>query len=120
MNLVADESVDSGIILKLRQQGISVISISEEFSGIKDSDVLRIATDQQCLLITEDKDFGELTYRLKLSHSGIMLIRLNDLKRKERIDLVVEVIVAHFDKLYNCFSVLTKTGLRIKTNSTKR
>lgn len=115
MKLVADESVDSGIIQKLRQQGINVISISEEFSGIKDSDVLRIAADEQCLLITEDKDFGELTYRLKLLHSGILLIRLNDVKRNERIQLVVEIVEEHFDKLYNHFSVLNKTGLRIKT-----
>jgi len=119
MKLVADESVDLGIILKLRQKSISVISISEENSGIKDTEVLTIATEQQCLLITEDKDFGELTYRLKLFHTGILLIRLNDIKREERIILVVEVIESHFGKLMNNFSVLSKTGLRIKTNAAK-
>ncbi|MDP3434810.1 MAG: DUF5615 family PIN-like protein, partial [Bacteroidota bacterium] len=66
MNLVADESVDFGIICRLREIGIEVISISEDFSGIKDSEVLKIAADYKYLLITEDKDFGELAYRLKL------------------------------------------------------
>jgi hypothetical protein len=43
MNLVADESVDSGIISQLRQLGIDVVSISEISSGIKDAEVLKIA-----------------------------------------------------------------------------
>jgi predicted nuclease of predicted toxin-antitoxin system len=60
MNLVADESVDSGIIRQLRKIGINVISISENSSGIKDNEVLKIADKNQCLLITEDKDLGEL------------------------------------------------------------
>jgi len=71
-------------------------------------------------LITEDKDFGELTYRLKLDHSGILLIRLCDIPRKDRIDLVPNIIAKHFDELENNFSVLTKRGLRIKTAQSKR
>lgn len=115
--IVADESVDFGIIIRLRQMGISVVSISEDSSGIKDIEVLQIATDTQCLLITEDKDFGELTYRLKLSHYGILLIRLSDLARKERIELVAETILNHLEKLNCNFSVLNKNGLRIKTKN---
>lgn len=115
MNLVADESVDFGIISRLRLMGIEVVSISEDSSGIKDSEVLKIATENQCLLITEDKDFGELAYRLKLVHSGILLIRLSDIARKERITIVAEAIETHFEKLQNNFSVLSKSGLRIKT-----
>jgi predicted nuclease of predicted toxin-antitoxin system len=71
------------------------------------------------LLITEDKDFGELTYRLKLKHKGILLIRLSDIPRKERIKLATKTIEKHFDKLRNYFSVLTKIRLRIKTHQTK-
>jgi predicted nuclease of predicted toxin-antitoxin system len=54
MTIVADESVDSGIIRNLRQKGITVLSISEESSGINDEEVLNIAVKNQCLLITED------------------------------------------------------------------
>lgn len=119
MTLVADESVDFGIISRLRQMGIGVVSISEDSSGIKDTEVLKIASENQCLLITEDKDFGELTYRLKLAHNGILLIRLSDVARKERIELVAEIIEKYFDKLSFNFSVLNKGGLRIKTAHTR-
>ncbi|MDP3432433.1 MAG: hypothetical protein Q8T04_05645, partial [Bacteroidota bacterium] len=63
----------------------------------------------------EDKDFGEFAYRLKLVHTGILLIRLNDIIRRERIEFVMEIIGTHFDKLQGNFSVLGKSGLRIKT-----
>ena len=115
MNLVADESVDSGIISLLRQMGITVVSISEISSGIKDSEVLKIASKNQYLLITEDKDFCELAYRLKLVHHGILLIRLSDTPRKERIVIVSDTIGKHYDQLLRNFSVISKTGLRIKS-----
>jgi predicted nuclease of predicted toxin-antitoxin system len=120
MTLVVDESVDFGIIIRLRQKGIIVVSIYEDFAGIKDTEVLKIANDNQCLLITEDKDFGELTYRLKLEHNGILLIRLSEIPRKDRIILVPDIIEKHFDELANNFSVLSKRGLRIKTAQNTR
>jgi predicted nuclease of predicted toxin-antitoxin system len=115
MTVVADESVDFGIILLLREKGIIVLSIAEESFGIKDEEVLSIAVKNQCLLITEDKDFGELTYRLKLEHKGILLIRLGELPRIERIELAAHFIEKHFSDLFNNFSVLDKRGIRIKT-----
>ncbi len=50
------------------------------------------------LLITEEKDFGELAYRLKLVQFGILLIRLRDTQRKERIAIVADTIEKHFDQ----------------------
>jgi predicted nuclease of predicted toxin-antitoxin system len=119
MKVVADESVDYGIILKLRQKGIDVLSILEESSGIKDEEVLVIAVENQSLLITEDKDFGELTYRLKHDHKGILLIRLNDIPRVERIEVVSELIEKHIDDLFNNFTVVDKRGIRTKTAHNK-
>jgi predicted nuclease of predicted toxin-antitoxin system len=72
------------------------------------------------LLITEDKDFGELTYRLKLEHKGILLIRLGELPRKERIELAAQIIEKHFSDFFNNFSVLDKRGIRIKTAHNKQ
>ncbi len=115
MVLVADESVDFGIVKVLRQKGYNVVSILEEFQGITDKEVLRIAIKCKALLLTEDQDFGELTYRLNFSHNGVFLIRLYDMNRSERINLVVNTLVAHLDKLENRFTVLNKKGIRIKS-----
>ncbi len=115
MPIIADESVDFGIIRVLRQKGHYVISITEDYSGIEDEEVLNIGFKHKGLLITEDKDFGELTFRLKLNHRGVLLIRLGDLPRKERIELASETIHTHISILPDKFSVLNKNGLRIKS-----
>ena len=120
MILVADESVDFLIIQNLRQKGITVISISKDYSGLNDVSVLNLAYENNCILITEDKDFGELAFRLNYAHKGILLIRLSDIERKERIEIAVNTVEKYFDKFKNNFSVVTKRGLRIKTTPQNR
>lgn len=53
MSIVADESVDFGIVRILRQKGYHVISISKSFSGIEDDEVLEMAFQNKALLITD-------------------------------------------------------------------
>lgn len=72
-----------------------MFSILEECNGISDLNVLEIAVKNDALLITEDKDFGELAFRLKYQHKGILLIRLSDLPRKDRLKAAVEIIYEH-------------------------
>lgn len=114
MIVLADESVDFAIILVLRKKGLTVISIAEENPGIRDEVVLKTSVENHCLLITEDKDFGELTFRLRLKHKGILLMRLSDLPRIDRVELSTKVIIKHYNDLQGKFSVLDRRGLRIK------
>lgn len=116
MNIVVDESVDFGVVLLLRKKGNLIHSIAEQKYGIRDEEVLSIALKYKALLITEDKDFGELTYRLRLKHNGILLIRLGELSRKERIELATRYIEKYYFDLLNNFSVIDKNGIRININ----
>lgn len=72
--LVADESVDFRIIIRLREVGFIVFAIAEEMPSITDQSVLDLAYEKNALLLTEDKDFGDLVFRLQLPHRGILLI----------------------------------------------
>ncbi|MDQ6843785.1 MAG: DUF5615 family PIN-like protein [Bacteroidota bacterium] len=110
--IVADESVDFRIVIRLRDIGITVYSIAEETPSVTDSHVLSIAFGNKALLITEDKDFGELVFRLQLPHYGILLIRIEDADYK--IISVTAAIKEHFDDMIKKFSVLNKSKLRIK------
>jgi predicted nuclease of predicted toxin-antitoxin system len=114
MIVVADESVDYGLVIRLREHDISVVSVLEGCPGVLDEQVIDIANQHQCLLLTEDKDFGELSYRLKFVHHGILLIRLNDISRLDRIEKALKTITEHYEKLMQSFLVLTSRGLRIK------
>lgn len=63
MNFVADENVDQPIVTKLRVVGHTVLAVVEMFPSISDEAVLDIANEQGMVLLTGDKDFGELVYR---------------------------------------------------------
>ncbi len=113
--LVADECVEYEIVELLRQEGIPVLSIMESHSGIKDTAVLKIAVEQTVLLLTEDKDFGELVFRFQLPHCGILLVRFpNGFDPDVKAQCVVKTIVEKFEEIENRFSVLDERRLRIR------
>lgn len=60
MHFVADESVTMDIVEALRKQGHMVLAIGETFPSISDVDVLSLSKERGEVLLTEDKDFGEL------------------------------------------------------------
>ena len=111
-SIVADESVDFRIVTELRNSGHDVYSIAEENPTIKENIVLKIAFDKQALLLTEDKDFGELVFRLQLKHNGVLLIRLSNDPTK--ILLVSDTISKYYEEMIGRFSVLDDKRLRIK------
>ena len=76
MNLLADENVDRQIVERLRHEGFDVRYIAETDAGISDDEVLDLANREESLLLTADKDFGELVFRLKKITVGVVLIRL--------------------------------------------
>jgi predicted nuclease of predicted toxin-antitoxin system len=75
MNLFADECCDVLLVRELRAGGHDVVYAKEDFPGQPDEVVLKAAFDQDRILLTEDKDFGELVYRLAFPARGIILLR---------------------------------------------
>lgn len=107
MRLLADESVDFGIIECLRENGHEVDSIAHIAPGIADDAVLEMSVRNNTLLLTEDKDFGELTIRFKKPNCGIVLIRAHELVATQRASIVNRILVSESDRLLHCFTVIT-------------
>lgn len=114
-SLVADESIDFGIVQQLRTTGFTVYAIIEQSPSITDAEVLAIAFKQGALLLTEDKDFGELVFRLQKPHKGILLIRILQMKGKEKALFVANAIAANYEMIHHSFSVLDDLKLRIRS-----
>jgi predicted nuclease of predicted toxin-antitoxin system len=76
MTLVADESIERIITARLRSEGHNVTAIIESHPGMKDDDILALAHNLQAVLLTADKDFGELVFRLHRLSTGVILHRL--------------------------------------------
>lgn len=114
MKFVADENVDLPIIVSLRDDGHEIHAIIESSAGISDDEVLRLANEQGVVLLTGDKDFGEMVYRDKRFTCGIVLIRLAGLSNHEKAEVVTNVIREHGNELGNAFTVISLRNLRIR------
>ncbi len=115
MKIVADESVDFGLIEALREAGFEVFAVVEELPSIKDREVLRVAFDLGGFLLTEDKDFGELVVRFRLPNHGILLVRFaSDYPIHFKAPAVLKVFLVNFSAMAGHFSVLDERRLRIR------
>ncbi len=114
---VADESVDFRIIKFLRASGFEVIAIIKDRPGIDDDEVLKYATSVNAILITEDKDFGELTFRLRKQNHGIILLRFGGIPIKERNTKLLDAIQKFESKFIDKFTVITSDKIRIRNQS---
>jgi predicted nuclease of predicted toxin-antitoxin system len=114
MNLLADESVDQPIVAGLRQQGHAVAYVAEFTAGVTDDEVLDQANASGSVLVTCDKDFGELVYRQGRAHAGILLVRLAGLSAQEKTAAVCDAVRDHGGELVGAFSVLSPGQLRIR------
>jgi len=77
LKFLADECCDTGLVASLRKDGHNVLYITEEKAGAIDDEILSNAYKEERILITEDKDFGELVYRFKKPTHGIVLLRID-------------------------------------------
>lgn len=76
MKFLGDENLDWQIVERLRLDGHEVLYVVEMQPGIPDDKVLNLANNESAILLTSDKDFGELVFRLRRIAAGVVLIRL--------------------------------------------
>ena len=77
LRILANENVPGPVLLALRQRGHDVASVKEIMRGSGDRAVLERAQAEQRLVVTFDKDFGELAFRFGLPAAcGVVLFRL--------------------------------------------
>lgn len=114
MNLLIDESVDRQVVEKFREDGHNVVYVSDLDPGISDDVVLGTANSMRALLVTADKDFGELVFRRQQVSAGVLLIRLAGLPPQSKAELVAIAVRDHSDELAGAFSVLSPGMIRIR------
>ena len=114
MRIFADENIDHQIMERLRLDGHIISSVAAIDPGIPDVFVLHLANEDVAILITEDKDFGELVFREQRSTSGVVLIRLDGLSPQSKAEVVASMIREHAQELSDAFSVITPGNIRIR------
>lgn len=119
MNLLADEGVDRPIVDRLRQDGHTVTYVLEMEPGVDDDAVLNRANAHMALLLTQDKDFGELVFRQGSVHFGVVLIRLAGVSPRLKAAVVSKVLSERAAQVANSFTVVSAGRVRIRKQSAK-
>jgi predicted nuclease of predicted toxin-antitoxin system len=112
-----DEGVDRQIVERLRAEGFETHYVAEIAPSISDERVLQEANALGALLVTMDKDFGELVFRLGKLTTGVFLVRLHEFTAAQRADMVAAAVLEHGSELAGAFTVLSPTRLRIRPRS---
>jgi predicted nuclease of predicted toxin-antitoxin system len=121
LKIVADEGIEKPVVVKLRAEGHHVIYIAEIAQGAPDIDVLALSHQEEALLITFDKDFGDLIFHQHYQSRGVVLVRLPDeLSSSEKANIIVDVINTHGEKLFGAFTVITSSKIRVINFPPKR
>ena len=72
LSFVADENVESDVVVALRELGHDVVDVVHSSPGAADDSLLESARSRNAILITSDKDFGDLVYRQRKMTAGVV------------------------------------------------
>ncbi len=114
IKFLADESCDFSIVRFLRAANYDVQAIMEIASGESDANIIQMAVTTGRVLITEDRDFGDLVYAHQKEHGGVILIRYPSTARKGMVDSVYALIREKGEVLSGCFVVVSPMKIRIR------
>ena len=113
MRFIVDECTGPLVAEHLRKDGHIVFSVYEEARGIDDEEILKIAFEGDYVLITNDKDFGDLIFRLKKKHKGVILLRLEDERAMNKIRILDSFLKKYSEKIKTNFCVVTEKNVRV-------
>lgn len=119
MKFLIDESADARLAAYLNGLGHDAKTVAGDyFAALQDQDVLAIARREKRILITNDRDFGELVFRLGQPHTGVLLFRLSTTILAVKIERLDHVLATHTDDLEQ-FLVVTDRQVRVRRTKSR-
>ncbi len=112
MRFLVDECTGSKVAEWLRDESHEVFSVFNQARGMTDDEVLTKAFTENWILITNDKDFGEMVFRERRKHHGVVFMRLDDERAANKIEVLRRLLEGYAEKLPEEFVVVTETKVR--------
>lgn len=113
MRFLADESCDYAAVRTLTGLGHEVLSVADLSLGADDEFVISLALEERCILITEDKDFGQLVYASGMESVGVILLRFPAGVRSGIGEAIAELVDREGEGLIARFAVVQPGRVRI-------
>jgi predicted nuclease of predicted toxin-antitoxin system len=103
---LADECVAAPLVGFLRTVGHDVLYVAEAAAGLSDADVITLASREMRLLLTEDKDFGNIVFRRERAVPGVVLLRIGPENPALRAIRLAAAIERYGDGLFGRYTVI--------------
>jgi predicted nuclease of predicted toxin-antitoxin system len=115
MRFLVDECTGTRVADWLREEGYEVFSVYDQARGISDDVIINKAFEENWILITNDKDFGEKVHREKYLHRGIIFLRLQDERSGNKIGVLQRLLSMYLQRIPDNFVVVTEKQVRFRT-----
>lgn len=115
MRFLVDECTGTSVADWLKSEKHEVFSVFEQWRGVSDDEIIEKCQNEDYILITSYKDFGEMVFRNQKVHNGIILLRCEPNIFKKRIEVLKILIQNYSNSLQNNFVVVTNDKVRIVT-----
>jgi predicted nuclease of predicted toxin-antitoxin system len=114
MRFLLDENIDTRLTAFLTDLGHDATAIARDYpASLTDLEVLAIAQREQRILITNDRDFGELVFIQAQPHAGIIYLRVRPATFPVQRERLARVLRSHADQLHE-FLVVTSASVRVR------
>ena len=113
MRLLANENIPRATVDTLRDAGHDVLWVSSEFPSIKDEAVILFASVENRIIITFDRDYGELLFKRRLDKPlGVIYLRLGNFEPEEPAEILLNYLSLPTSVFEGRFSVTTRSNMR--------
>ncbi|MEZ4733584.1 MAG: DUF5615 family PIN-like protein [Caldilineaceae bacterium] len=113
MRILADENCPRDLVIALQEHGHDITWVRSDSPGVKDPHILARAQAEERVILTFDKDFGELAFRHQLpAQSGIILCRLYGLPPSRLVHIVLRAL-ENRSSWAGVFTVITEERIRV-------
>jgi predicted nuclease of predicted toxin-antitoxin system len=114
VRFLADECCDAAVVDALRSDGYDVLYAVESLRGATDDELLAWSFSERRIFLTEDKDFGELVYRLRRPVYGVVLLRFDIVHRALKVPRLRYLLEQEAERLPGAFVVLEVDKVRVR------
>ncbi|MEP6513829.1 MAG: DUF5615 family PIN-like protein [Parafilimonas sp.] len=111
---LADESLNKNLITAIRKSGYEVFSVRERMPSEKDLQITAFSLNPPRIIITEDKNFGELVYHKNIRVIGVILLRYLPHHYYVIENKLLHYLAAHLHESIGKFIVITARLTRIR------
>jgi predicted nuclease of predicted toxin-antitoxin system len=114
MKFLADENVEKPVVDWLRKNGFDVLFVTEFAKSSTDDELLERAKRDSRILLTNDKDFGELVFLQRKSSAGVILMRFTNDDSSNKVRYISHLMTNYSDRLEGNFTVINETKVRFR------